>query len=114
VNASLSADHRVTDSHRASAFLAVVDRLLQKLTSYETGRDQRRGAAPSPTSPRGRPGHASIQHGPADQLDIDSMDSLNLAIGIREQLHVDISEADWARLYTLDEVIDNVVEKTAA
>jgi pyruvate dehydrogenase E2 component (dihydrolipoamide acetyltransferase) len=30
VNASLSADHRVTDGHRASAFLATVDRLLQE------------------------------------------------------------------------------------
>jgi acyl carrier protein len=49
-----------------------------------------------------------------DQLDIDSMDSLNFAIGIHEQLHVDIPEADWARLYTLDEVIDYVVEKAAA
>lgn len=30
VNASLSADHRVTDGHRASAFLTAVDRLLQE------------------------------------------------------------------------------------
>jgi pyruvate dehydrogenase E2 component (dihydrolipoamide acetyltransferase) len=30
VNASLSADHRVTDGHRASAFLAAIDRLLQE------------------------------------------------------------------------------------
>ncbi len=30
VNAGLSADHRVTDGHRASAFLAAVDRLLQE------------------------------------------------------------------------------------
>jgi pyruvate dehydrogenase E2 component (dihydrolipoamide acetyltransferase) len=30
VNTSLSADHRVTDGHRASQFLAAVDRLLQE------------------------------------------------------------------------------------
>jgi pyruvate dehydrogenase E2 component (dihydrolipoamide acetyltransferase) len=30
VNASLSADHRVTDGHRAAAFLTAVDRLLQE------------------------------------------------------------------------------------
>jgi pyruvate dehydrogenase E2 component (dihydrolipoamide acetyltransferase) len=30
VNASLSADHRVTDGHRASAFLSIIDRLLQE------------------------------------------------------------------------------------
>jgi acyl carrier protein len=49
-----------------------------------------------------------------DQLDIDSMDSLNFAIGIHEQLQVDIPETDWARLYTLDEVIDYVAQKAAA
>jgi len=48
-----------------------------------------------------------------EQVDIDSMDSLNFAIGIHEQLQVDIPEADWARLYTLDEVIDYVAEKAA-
>jgi pyruvate dehydrogenase E2 component (dihydrolipoamide acetyltransferase) len=30
VNASLSADHRVTDGHRAGAFLTAIDRLLQE------------------------------------------------------------------------------------
>jgi pyruvate dehydrogenase E2 component (dihydrolipoamide acetyltransferase) len=30
VNASLSADHRVTDGHRAAAFLTAIDRLLQE------------------------------------------------------------------------------------
>ena len=30
VTASLSADHRVTDGHRASAFLATIDRLMQE------------------------------------------------------------------------------------
>jgi pyruvate dehydrogenase E2 component (dihydrolipoamide acetyltransferase) len=30
ISASLSADHRVTDGHRASAFLAAIDRLLQE------------------------------------------------------------------------------------
>jgi acyl carrier protein len=42
------------------------------------------------------------------------MDSLNFAIGIHEQLGVDIPEADWASLYTLDEVIDYVVARPAA
>jgi len=48
-----------------------------------------------------------------DQLDIDSMDLLNFVIGIHEQVHVDIPEADYARLETLDEVVDYLVEKTA-
>ena len=43
-----------------------------------------------------------------------SMDSLNFAIGIHEQLQVDIPETDWAQLHTLDEVVDHVAEKKAA
>jgi acyl carrier protein len=41
-----------------------------------------------------------------DQLDLDSMDSLNVVVGIHEELGVDIPEAEWARLQTLDEVVE--------
>ena len=40
-----------------------------------------------------------------DQLDIDSMDSLNFLIAVHERLQVDIPEADWARLQTIDELV---------
>jgi acyl carrier protein len=43
-----------------------------------------------------------------DQLDIDSMDSLNFLIAVHEQLHVDIPEADWARLQTIDELVEYI------
>ena len=49
-----------------------------------------------------------------DQLDIDSMDSLNFVIGIYEQLQVDIPEAEWARLQTLDQVVDYVAERVGS
>jgi acyl carrier protein len=49
-----------------------------------------------------------------EQLDIDSMDLLNFMIGINEQVHVDIPEADYPRLETVDDVIDYLVEKTAS
>ena len=49
-----------------------------------------------------------------EQLDIDSMDLLNFMIGIHEQVHVDIPEADYPRLQTVEDVIDYLVEKTAA
>ena len=49
-----------------------------------------------------------------DQLDIDSMDFLNFVIGIHEQVEVEIPEGDYPRLQTLDQVVDYVVEKTAA
>ena len=68
----------------------------------------------SDVAPEADPATLRFEANLRDQLDIDSMDSLNFAIGIHEQLQVDIPETDWARLYTLDEVIDYVAEKTAA
>ena len=41
-----------------------------------------------------------------DQLDIDSMDLLNWVIGLHKELNVDIPEADYPRLATLDGCID--------
>ena len=41
-----------------------------------------------------------------DQLDIDSMDFLNFVIAIHEELQVDIPEADYGRLQTLDDLVD--------
>ncbi len=43
-----------------------------------------------------------------DQLDIDSMDSLNFLIAVHEQLQVDIPEADWAHLQTIDELVEYI------
>ena len=40
-----------------------------------------------------------------DQVDMDSMDSLNFLIAVHEQLAVDIPEADWARLHSLDDLV---------
>jgi len=37
-----------------------------------------------------------------DQLDIDSMDFLNFAIGLHKAFGVEIPEADYRRLATLD------------
>jgi acyl carrier protein len=68
----------------------------------------------SDVAPEADPGVLRFDANLRDQLDIDSMDSLNFAIGIHEQLGVDIPEADWAHLYTLDEVIDYVVARPAA
>ena len=40
-----------------------------------------------------------------DQIDLDSMDWLNFIVGLHEQLHVDIPEADYRKLRTLNELI---------
>jgi acyl carrier protein len=49
-----------------------------------------------------------------EQLDIDSMDSLNWVIGIHERLNVDIPEAEWGRLQTLEQVVGYIEAVTAA
>jgi len=41
-----------------------------------------------------------------DQLDIDSMDLLNFIVGLHKELRVEIPEADYARLATLDGCVD--------
>jgi acyl carrier protein len=40
-----------------------------------------------------------------DQLDIDSMDFLNFVIGLSEQLQVEIPEADYPKLASLDDCV---------
>jgi acyl carrier protein len=40
-----------------------------------------------------------------DQLDIDSMDFLNLAIGIHDELGVDVPESAYDELLTLDDFV---------
>ena len=37
-----------------------------------------------------------------DQLDLDSMDLLNFVIAVDQELHVEIPEADYPRLASLD------------
>lgn len=41
-----------------------------------------------------------------DQLDLDSMDFLNLIIALHQELAVEIPEADYRRLSTLDGMVD--------
>lgn len=40
------------------------------------------------------------------------MDSLNFLIAVHEQLQVDIPEADWAHLQTIDELVDYIHART--
>ncbi len=40
-----------------------------------------------------------------NQVDLDSMDWLNFLLGLHEKLKVDIPEADYAKLVTLDDVV---------
>lgn len=49
-----------------------------------------------------------------DQLDIDSMDFLNFLIGLHQEFHVDIPEADYPKLTTLDACIKYLVQAKSA
>ena len=46
-------------------------------------------------------------------LDIDSMDFLNFVIALHERMHIDIPEADYRRLRTIDGAVDYLVKKGA-
>jgi len=44
-----------------------------------------------------------------DQLDIDSMDFLNFVIAVHEALHVEIPEADYPKMATLNGCVEYLV-----
>jgi acyl carrier protein len=48
-----------------------------------------------------------------DQVDLDSMDWLNVLIGIHKRLNVDIPESDYQSLRTLADLMDYVERRTA-
>jgi len=45
------------------------------------------------------------------QVDLDSMDWLNFLIGLHQQLKVEIPEADYAKLVTLDDVVSYLLAR---
>jgi acyl carrier protein len=49
-----------------------------------------------------------------DQLDIDSMDFLNFVIGLHREFAIEVPEADYPRLRTLDGCVDYVQERRRA
>jgi acyl carrier protein len=46
-----------------------------------------------------------------DQVDLDSMDWLNFLVGLHQRLHVEIPEADYRKLTTLNTVIAYLAAK---
>jgi acyl carrier protein len=49
-----------------------------------------------------------------DQVDLDSMDFLNVVIGLHERLGIDIPEADYARLSSIDAIVAYAASKLGA
>lgn len=46
-----------------------------------------------------------------EQVDLDSMDWLNFLVGLHEALKVDIPEADYRKLYTLNDLLGYLERK---
>lgn len=49
-----------------------------------------------------------------DQIDVDSMDFLNFLIAVDAEISVDIPEADYSRLTTLNSIYEYLSERLAA
>ena len=64
-------------------------------------------------APEVEPDEISDQALLRDQVDLDSMDWLNFLIGIHKRLHVEIPEADYRKLRTVDDLV-RYVEANAA
>ena len=48
-----------------------------------------------------------------EEFDLDSMDFLNFVLALHERLGVDVPEADYPRLYTLDDAVAYLMARTA-
>jgi acyl carrier protein len=48
-----------------------------------------------------------------EQVDLDSMDWLNFLVALHQRLEVEIPEADYAKLGTLDQIVAYLAEKKA-
>ena len=49
-----------------------------------------------------------------DQIDLDSMDWLNVLVAVNQKMHVDIPEADYGKLVTLDNLVAYLRAKLAS
>jgi acyl carrier protein len=63
-------------------------------------------------APESDPAELSPNENIRRALDIDSFDFLNFVIGLHEKLGVDIPEADYGKLNTLDEMVAYLAART--
>jgi acyl carrier protein len=63
-------------------------------------------------APESDPAELSPNENIRRMLDIDSFDFLNFLIGLHEKLGVDIPEADYGKLNTLDEMVAYLAART--
>ena len=56
-------------------------------------------------APEVEPGDIRSDRALRTQVDLDSMDWLNFLVAVHEKLQVEIPEADYAKLVTMDDVV---------
>lgn len=71
-------------------------------------------AALAQVAPEADPAAISASEPLRAQFDLDSMDFLRFVVLLHERLGVDVPEADYAQLGTLDACLDYVAKKQAA
>ncbi|MEW5862627.1 MAG: acyl carrier protein [Pseudomonadota bacterium] len=62
-------------------------------------------------APETEPGALRAERPLREQVDLDSMDWLNFVVALHERLGVEIPEADYAKLGTLDQTLDYLAAK---
>lgn len=65
-------------------------------------------------APELEPGELQADKALRSQVDLDSMDWLNFLVALHERFKVDIPEADYAKLVTLDDLLAYLEAKIAA
>lgn len=60
-------------------------------------------------APEIEPGEVAPAKPLRDQVDLDSMDWLNFLVALHERFKVDIPESEYARLGTLEQIVEYVV-----
>lgn len=61
--------------------------------------------------PEARPAEVDPRVPLRDQLDIDSMDFINFVVQLHEAVKVDVPEADYAQLLTLESCVDYLARR---
>lgn len=68
-------------------------------------------AAIRAVAPEVEPGELRRDRTLRDQVDLDSMDWLSVIVGFHDRFAVDIPEADYARLSTLDAIVAYLADR---
>lgn len=70
-------------------------------------------AALQSIAPEVEPAQLAAQRPLRDQVDLDSMDWLNVIIALHQRFGVDIPESDYAKLVSLDDIVAYLAARVA-